>query len=71
MVVADLLKHGFMVLFLCLCCYGFVKPVNCIAYLLVVSVQIKCGIVFSILVLLLLSLFYQWYQSPVNVRKVG
>ena len=69
MVAADLLKHGFMVLFLCL--YGFVKPVDCIAYLLVVSVQIKCGIVFSVLVLLLLSLFYQWYQSPVNVRKVG
>ena len=44
MVAAGLLKHGFMVLFLCLCCYGFVKPVDCIAYLLVVSVQIKCGI---------------------------
>ena len=61
MVVAGLLKHGFMVLFLCLCCYGFVKPVDCIAYLLVVSVQIKCGIA---------SLFWFYFCSVYFISDI-
>ena len=59
MVAAGLLKHGFLVLFLCLCCYGFVKPVDCMAYLLVVSIQIKCGIA---------SLFWFYFCSVYFIK---